>query len=153
MLATALAVAATIAFVAWLQRRGHREVPAPNPQPEPSMPAEFRLPVIRGSVPSNVIRRSSLSVEGLEIQYERSSLVRSVCVGAMNSEHKELLLTMDAIQWRLLTNAGKQEVLAAARSTWAAKMCGHGPDIAYVIVKTDDGEVVGRADPRSVILL
>ncbi len=93
------------------------------------------------------------TVEGLEIRYGSDALVRSVRVGAMNCEHKELLLTMDAVQWNSLQNAQKQEVLAAARSTWASKMCAAGPDIAYVVVKTDQGRIVGRADPHSVTVL
>lgn len=105
----------------------------------------------RGSV--NVVRPSATSVEGLEIQYQRSGIVRSVRVGAMNSEHKELLLTMDDVAWHAMPNAQKQEVLAAARSTWASKMCPSGPDIAYVIIKTECGEVVGRASPRTVTIL
>ena len=145
---TALIVACAIVGVAALQRRAAGKVHVLSPAQAPFPPR-----VIRGSVPCNVIRRSALSVEGLEIQYDRSNLVRSVCVGAMNSEHKELLLTMDAVQWQTLTNAGKQEVLAAARSTWAAKMCSDGPDVAALIVKTDDGTVVGRADPHSVTLV
>lgn len=93
------------------------------------------------------------SVEGLEICYAADALVRSVRVGAMNSEHKELLMTMDEVQWSALPNAQKQEVLAAARSTWAQRMCGDGPDIAYVVMKTQNGRIVGRADPHSVTVL
>lgn len=105
---------------------------------------------VSGSV--SVHRPDARTVEGLEIRYDSSGLVRSVRVGAMNSEHKELLLTMDEVAWRALPNAQKQEVLTAARSTWARKMCPDGPDIAYVVVQTDRGEVVGRADPRSVTI-
>lgn len=101
----------------------------------------------------NVIRPPANGVEGLEIQYQRNGIVRSVRVGAMNCEHKELLLTMDDVAWRMMPNAQKQEVLAAARSTWAAKMCPSGPDIAYVVVKTEHGEIVGRASPRTVTIL
>lgn len=100
-----------------------------------------------------IVRPNRNSIEGLEIRYAADALVRSARVGAMNSEHKELLLTMDEVQWHSLPNAQKQEVLAAARSTWAAKMCPAGPDIAYVVVKTERGEIVGRADPRSVTVL
>ncbi len=107
--------------------------------------------VLKGSV--NIVRPSARTVEGLEIQYGSEGLVRSVRVGAMNSEHKELLLTMDPHAWGEMPNAQKQEVLAAARSTWAAKMCANGPDIAYVVVKTEMGNVVGRADPHSVTIL
>ena len=71
----------------------------------------------------------------------------------MNCEHKELLLTMDGVAWSAMPNAQKQEVLAAARSTWASKMCPAGPDIAYVIVKTECGEIVGRASPRTVSIV
>lgn len=111
---------------------------------------EKTVPVVSGSV--NVVRRNPHSVEGLEIQYGEHGLVRSVRVGAMNSEHKELLLTMDTTVWSTLPNAHKQEVVAAARSTWADKMCPDGPDIAYVTVCTDLGEVVGRAGPHSVTI-
>jgi hypothetical protein len=113
-------------------------VEAPQPAPRVDV-GEVRL-----------VRPNPRSVEGLEIRYNSDALVRAVQVGAMNSEHKELLLTMDAVQWSQLPNAQKQEVLAAARSTWAAKMCGDGPDIAYVVMKTERGEIVGRADPHSV---
>lgn len=109
-----------------------------------------KVAVVSGTI--QVVRPNARSVEGLEIQYGAQGLVRSVRVGAMNSEHKELLLTMDSVVWSSLPNAQKQEVLAAARSTWAAKMCPDGPDIAYVIVKTDGGEIVGRADPHSVTI-
>lgn len=108
------------------------------------------VPVVAGTI--NIVRPRTHSVEGLEIQYGSEGLVRSVRVGAMNSEHKELLLTMDAVVWSSLPNAHKQEVLAAARSTWASKMCPDGPDIAYVVVQTDNGRVVGRADPHSVTI-
>jgi hypothetical protein len=101
----------------------------------------------------NISRPYTHTVEGLEIQYQAQGLVRSVRVGAMNSEHKELLMTMDAVAWRALPNAQKQEVLAAARSTWASKMCPDGPDIAYVVLKTETGEIIGRADPHSVRIL
>jgi hypothetical protein len=107
--------------------------------------------VTRGSV--SIVRPSTQTVEGLELRYGAEGLVRSVRVGAMNSEHKELLLTMDAIVWRALPNAQKQEVLAVARSTWAAKMCPDGPDIAYVVLKTENGEIVGRADPHRVTIV
>jgi len=108
-------------------------------------------PVVKGSV--NIVRPNARTVEGLEIQYGSEGLVRSVRVGAMNSEHKELLLTMDPYAWDTMPNAQKQEVVAAARSTWAAKMCANGPDIAYVVVKTETGTIVGRADPHSVTIL
>lgn len=101
----------------------------------------------------HIVHSTPGSVEGLEIRYGADALVRSVRVGAMNSEHKELLMTMDEVQWRSLPNAQKQEVLAAARSTWAQRMCGEGPDIAYVVMKTENGEIVGRADPHSVTVL
>ncbi len=114
-------------------------------------PADKKVTVVSGSV--HITRPKPHSVEGLEIQYGEQGLVRSVCVGAMNVEHKELLLIMDSVAWQTLPNAHKQEVLAAARSTWAAKMCADGPDVAYVIVKTERGEVVGRADPRCVTLV
>ncbi|MFN2450073.1 MAG: hypothetical protein ABR508_09875 [Candidatus Baltobacteraceae bacterium] len=109
------------------------------------------VPVVTGVV--NITRPQAHTVEGLEIQYGPQGLVRSVRVGAMNVEHKELLLVMDSVVWRTLPNAHKQEVLTAARSTWAAKMCPHGPDIAYVVLKTERGDVVGRADPQHVTLV
>jgi hypothetical protein len=113
--------------------------------------APTTAPVVKDAV--NISRPYTHTVEGLEIQYEAQGLVRSVRVGAMNSEHKELLMTMDAVSWRALPNAQKQEVLAAARSTWASKMCPDGPDIAYVVLKTETGEIIGRADPHSVRIL
>jgi hypothetical protein len=140
--AACLGAALSYAWSAYRSRQiRHQQQPAP--------PQTVR--VVTGAV--NVTRPRPNTVEGLEIQYGAQGLVRSVRVGAMNVEHKELLLTMDSIVWRTLPNAQKQEVLAAARSTWASKMCPSGPDIAYVIVKTEMGEVVGRADPRSVTIL
>ncbi len=108
------------------------------------------VPTVTGTV--TVHRPNAQSVEGLEIRYGANGLVKSVRVGAMNSEHKELLLTMDEVAWRGLPNSEKQEVLTAARSTWARKMCPDGPDIAYVVVQTEHGRIVGRADPRSVTI-
>jgi hypothetical protein len=124
-------------------------VPAQPPAPARVPEAVYRARV--GEV--QLVRPNPQSVEGLEIRYSPDALVRAAQVGAMNSEHKELLLTMDSAQWSRLPNAQKQEVLAAARSTWAAKMCGDGPDIAYVVMKTERGEIVGRADPHSVTVL
>ena len=134
-----------------------RSSKVPASVPAPPIPAEIprtqtdRERSDRGSI--NIIRPETPGVEGLEIQYLRAGIVRSVRVGAMNCEHKELLLTMDALAWSAMPNAQKQEVLAAARSTWAAKMCPAGPDIAYVVVKTERGEVVGRASPRTVSII
>lgn len=139
----ALCAGALIAY-AWSQLRTANELRRRDDAPKP-------VRVVTGAV--NIVRPQTHTVEGLEIQYGPQGLVRSVRVGAMNVEHKELLLTMDSVVWRTLPNAQKQEVLAAARSTWASKMCPSGPDIAYVIVKDEFGEVVGRADPRAVTLL
>lgn len=123
-------------------------VAQPDPAPKPSaIPAR----VTAGEVA--LVRPNPGSVEGLEIRYGQDALVRSARVGAMNSEHKELLLTMDELQWNRLPNSQKQEVLAAARSTWAEKICRDGPDIAYLIVQTQGGRIVGRADPHSVTVL
>lgn len=122
-----------------------------NVQPQQQQQPAAGPTVVKGSV--NIVRPSTRTVEGLEIQYGSEGLVRSVRVGAMNSEHKELLLTMDPDAWDTMPNAQKQEVVAAARSTWAAKMCANGPDIAYVVVKTQTGTIVGRADPHSVTIL
>jgi hypothetical protein len=128
-------------FASWF-RRGGRKAEEAAPQPA--------VPVVSGTM--QIVRPHTHTVEGLEIQYNAEGLVRSVRVGAMNSEHKELLLTMDTVAWSALPNSHKQEVLAAARSTWAAKMCPEGPDIAYVTVRTDCGDIVGRADPHSVTI-
>jgi hypothetical protein len=141
-----LAVALAAALTVYALRSTKRTSAAPEPAPVVP-PARTD----RGAV--NVIRPPSNGVEGLEIQYQRSGIVRSVRVGAMNCEHKELLLTMDDVAWSTMPNAQKQEVLAAARSTWAAKMCPSGPDIAYVVVKTERGEIVGRASPRTVTII
>lgn len=139
----AVVVAGAIAgFVAW-PRRAHVRKEDPKPVAPPR--------VTSGEV--EIVQANPGSVEGLEIRYAPDALVRAVRVGAMNSEHKELLMTMDEVQWRALPNAQKQEVLAAARSTWAAKMCADGPDIAYVVMKTEHGEVVGRADPHAITVL
>lgn len=141
--AGAVVVAGAIAgFLSWPRRaRAHDE--------KPVEPVHAR--VTSGEV--HIVHSNPGTVEGLEIRYGPEALVRAVRVGAMNSEHKELLMTMDEVQWRSLANAQKQEVLAAARSTWAQKMCGEGPDIAYVVMKTERGEIIGRADPHSVTVL
>jgi hypothetical protein len=121
-------------------------------QPEPVRePAPMPARVTAGEV--SLVRPNPGSVEGLEIRYGQDALVRSARVGAMNSEHKELVLTMDEAQWGRLPNSQKQEVLAAARRTWAEKICRSGPDIAYLIVRTECGHIVGRADPHSVTVL
>lgn len=143
--AGAVVVAGAIAgLLSWPRRaRVHDEKPAE------AAPVHAR--VTSGEV--RIVHSNPGTVEGLEIRYGPEALVRAVRVGAMNSEHKELLMTMDEVQWRTLPNAQKQEVLAAARSTWAQKMCGEGPDIAYVVMKTEHGEIIGRADPHSVTVL
>lgn len=124
-------------------------VPVPAPLAQPAVnAAPLRVPATTGAV--SISRPNAASVEGLEITYGENGLVRSVRVGAMNSEHKELLLTMDEVAWRALPNSQKQEVLTVARSTWAKKMCPSGPDIAYVVLQTERGEIVGRADPQRV---
>lgn len=140
----ALAAAGALILTSPLIARRFLERPKPAPQPQ--APRSVRSEV-------RFVRPNPGSVEGLEIRYQDNALVRSAQVGAMNSEHKELLLTMDGVRWHALPNAQKQEVLAAARSTWAAKICAGGPDIAYLIVKTECGDVVGRADPSRVTVL
>lgn len=144
----AVVVAGAIAgFFVWPRRpRVREDVSVPVERVRLAEPA-----VTTGEV--QIVQANPGSVEGLEIRYGPDALVRAVRVGAMNSEHKELLMTMDEVQWRSLPNAQKQEVLAAARSTWAEKMCGDGPDIAYVVMKTERGEIIGRADPHSVTVL
>jgi hypothetical protein len=148
-LAGAAAVAAIAGAVFFARRRATN---APQRAPV-QMPVLSREPVRVTAGEVEFVRPNPASVEGLEIRYGRDALVRSARVGAMNSEHKELLLTMDEQQWNRLPNAQKQEVLAAARSTWAEKICGCGPDIAYLIVQTQGGQIVGRADPHSVTVL
>lgn len=141
----AVVVAGAIAgFFAWPKRPRGVE---PSPAPPVIAPSSVTTGEVR------IVQANPGTVEGLEIRYGPDALVRSVRVGAMNSEHKELLMTMDEVQWCSLPNAQKQEVLAAARSTWAEKMCGEGPDIAYVVMKTERGEIIGRADPHSVTVL
>ncbi|HKU67269.1 MAG TPA: hypothetical protein VJP85_05810 [Candidatus Baltobacteraceae bacterium] len=130
----------------------YRAKPAAQSQPL-HVPVPERAPVRVTAGEVEFVRPNPSSVEGLEIRYGRDALVRSARVGAMNCEHKELLLTMDEQQWNDLPNAQKQEVLAAARSTWAEKICGSGPDIAYLIVQTQRGQIVGRADPHCVTVL
>lgn len=137
-----IALAIVVAGIAVLVRR---TTSARERASEPAAP-----PVVVKGEAVSVRRPNAENVEGLEIQYNDTGLVRSVRVGAMNSEHKELLLTMDEVAWRALPNAQKQEVLTVARCTWAKKMCAEGPDIAYVVVQTERGEVVGRADPSRV---
>lgn len=130
-------------------RAVRRRVPARVAVEQPAVKTTPKfVPATTGAV--SISRPSAASVEGLEITYGESGLVRSVRVGAMNSEHKELLMTMDEVAWRALPNSQKQEVLTVARSTWAKKMCPSGPDIAYVVLQTERGEIVGRADPQRV---
>ena len=140
-----------VATYAWMRVRNACAAVQSPPITITAAPVATSATVIRDAI--SITRPHMHTVEGLEIQYGPQGLVRSVRVGAMNSEHKELLMTMDAVVWQTLPNAQKQEVLAAARSTWASKMCPEGPDIAYVILKTETGEVVGRADPHSVRIL
>jgi len=142
-------VAAAVVAAGFALRSHSRVKPVVQPQPAPAPAQPVR--VTAGEV--QLVRPNAGSVEGLEIRYGQDGLVRSARVGAMNSEHKELLLTMDEAQWNRLPNAQKQEVLAAARSTWAEKICKEGPDIAYLIVKTERGQTVGRADPHNVTVL
>lgn len=150
VLALVVLAAGIVAAVVRHRRPVRAAQPAPAPAAVvPAAPVQVR--VRSGEV--EVVRPNARTVEGLEIRYERDALVRSARVGAMNSEHKELLLIMDDVQWNALAGAQKQQVLTAARSTWAAKICGAGPDIAYVILKTERGEVVGRASPSSVTVL
>ena len=142
--------AAAIVAAGFAARRRSTAKPAITPQPA-AAPVPQPVRVTSGEV--QLVRPNAGSVEGLEIRYGEDGLVRSARVGAMNSEHKELLLTMDETQWNRLPNSQKQEVLAAARSTWAEKICKEGPDIAYLIVKTERGQTVGRADPHNVTVL
>lgn len=141
-----VAVAGAITAILAAVRRPRKPQEGPPPEVVTIPPR-----VTSGEV--QIVQSTPGSVEGLEIRYGPEALVRAVRVGAMNSEHKELLMTMDEVQWHSLPNAQKQEVLAAARSTWAQRMCAHGPDIAYVVMKTESGEVVGRADPHNVTVL
>ncbi len=147
-----LAAAAIVGAIAAVGIMSRRRVKAPAARVE-RVPAPMPVPARVTSGEVQFVRPNAATVEGLEIRYGQDALVRSARVGAMNSEHKELLLTMDEMQWNRLPNSQKQEVLAAARSTWAEKICGSGPDIAYLIVQTQRGEVVGRADPHSVTVL
>lgn len=143
-IAGAAALAAVAGLLLWFGRGTRATAPAAG---VPLEPPQAPAPEVQ------LVRPNPTSLEGLEIRYSPDALVRAARVGAMNSEHKELLLTMDDVQWQSLPNAQKQEVLAAARSTWASKMCAQGPDIAYVVIKTERGEIVGRADPHSVTVL
>lgn len=107
---------------------------------------------VRGGRPRQNVRAVSKrpSLEGFEVAYSRDGLLRAARIGAMNCEHKELLLVVNDESWRDLSPARKQNVLGAARTTWAEKMCPNGPDVAYVILKTESGAVVGRAAPASM---
>lgn len=142
-----LALAVLVLYAGSRKARRRASVPAPT-EPAVVTPVAKPVPTTTGAV--SISRPNAGSVEGLEISYGENGLVRSVRVGAMNSEHKELLLTMDEVAWRALPNSQKQEVLTVARSTWAKKMCPAGPDIAYVVLQTERGEIVGRADPQRV---
>jgi len=105
--------------------------------PSPTLPAGRRA-VIRGSV------------EGLEMNLDKGGVVRSARVAAMNDEHRELVLVVNQAKWEALSAAARQQAAIAARATWAAKVCNAGPDIAYVTIVTDEGDMVAQADPRSV---
>ena len=105
--------------------------------PSPTL-AAVRRAVIRGSV------------EGLEMNLDKGGVVRSARVAAMNDEHRELVLVVNQAKWEALSAAARQQAAIAARATWAAKVCNAGPDIAYVTIVTDEGDMVAQADPRSV---
>lgn len=97
-------------------------------------------------------RRAAIrgSVEGLEMNLDKGGVVRRARVAAMNDEHRELVLVVNQAKWEALSAAARQQAAIAARTTWAAKVCGAGPDIAYVTIVTDEGDMVAQADPRSV---
>lgn len=105
--------------------------------PSPTLAASRRA-VIRGSV------------EGLEMNLDKGGVVRSARVAAMNDEHRELVLVVNRAKWEALSAAARQQAAIAARATWAAKVCNAGPDIAYVTIVTDGGDMVAQADPRSI---
>jgi hypothetical protein len=90
------------------------------------------------------------TVEGLEMNLDKGGVVRRARVAAMNDEHRELVLTVSQAKWEALSASARQQAAIAARATWAAKVCGAGPDIAYVTIVTDEGDMVAQADPRSV---
>lgn len=90
------------------------------------------------------------SVEGLEMNLDKGGVVRRARVAAMNDEHRELVLVVNQAKWAALSAAARQQAAIAARATWAAKVCSAGPDIAYVTIVTDEGDMVAQADPRSV---
>jgi hypothetical protein len=90
------------------------------------------------------------TVEGLEMNLDKGGVVKRARIAAMNDEHRELVLVVSGQKWVALSAAARQQAAIAARATWAAKVCSSGPDVAYVTIVTDAGDMVAQADPRAV---
>jgi len=60
------------------------------------------------------------------------------------------VLIVSGQKWIALSAAARQQAAIAARATWAAKVCSNGPDVAYVTIVTDAGDMVAQADPRAI---
>jgi len=90
------------------------------------------------------------TVEGLEMNLDKGGVVQRARIAAMNDEHRELVLIVSGQKWVALSAAARQQAAIAARATWAAKVCSSGPDVAYVTIVTEAGDMVAQADPRAV---
>ena len=90
------------------------------------------------------------TAEGVEMNLDKGGVVKRARIAAMNDEHRELVLIVSGQKWIALSAAARQQAAIAARATWAAKVCSSGPDVAYVTIVTDAGDMVAQADPRAV---
>ncbi|MBV9270485.1 MAG: hypothetical protein JO165_05280 [Candidatus Eremiobacteraeota bacterium] len=90
------------------------------------------------------------TAEGVEMNLDKGGVVKRARIAAMNDEHRELVLIVNGPKWIALSAAARQQAAIAARATWAAKVCSSGPDVAYVTIVTDAGDMVAQADPRAV---
>lgn len=99
-----------------------------------------------------VLSRAAIkgTVEGLEMNLDKGGVVKRARIAAMNDEHRELVLIVCGQKWIALSAAARQQAAMAARATWAAKVCSGGPDVAYVTIVTDAGDMVAQADPRAI---
>lgn len=120
-----------------------------------AVPAEVTAQEVAWEPPSPtqpVLSRAAIkgTVEGLEMNLDKGGVVKRARIAAMNDEHRELVLIVSGSKWIALSAAARQQAAMAARATWAAKVCSGGPDVAYVTIVTDAGDMVAQADPRAI---
>jgi hypothetical protein len=102
------------------------------------------------AIPAAPRRAITGSLEGLQMDLNRGGVVRAARIAAMNDEHRELVITVDCVKWAALTNSARQRAATVARTTWAAQVCGTGPDIAYLTIVDTSGTTVAQADPHAI---